>query len=201
MSAAGGSSVTDPAPSCESTKAVTCPDSKSTTGGSDAVTFRVGLEEQKEEEAGVSAVNEPYFEVEFRPGRKVICQSVMERPPSTDDLVVIDADRGIDIGRVVGVVPMPSSEQTRGARIIRRLAVSKEIASLRGKARAETRARQIGQEEADTLRLLMRITYAHFQFDGTRVTFYYSSPPFIDFRRLVPTLSITLGARISMERE
>jgi hypothetical protein len=72
MSSAGGSSLTDPGHSCESTKAVPFSDSRVPSSQSEAVPFRGGIEED-----GVATIDGLCFEVGTRPVRKVICQSVM----------------------------------------------------------------------------------------------------------------------------
>ena len=44
----------------------------------------------------------------------------------------------------------------------------------------------------------MLITGAEFQFDGKKLTFYYTASIYVDFRNLVRTLFKTFGMRIWM---
>jgi cell fate regulator YaaT (PSP1 superfamily) len=112
---------------------------------------------------------------------------------------VTDGDRGFDVGRVIRIARRLSSRQARDPRIIRRLANPGEIDQLAEKARKEHWASEIGQTKVDELSLPMVIKDAQWQFDGGKLTFFYSSPDWVDFRDLQRILFSVFQARIWLQ--
>jgi cell fate regulator YaaT (PSP1 superfamily) len=109
---------------------------------------------------------------------------------------VTDGDRAFDIGRVSGVARALSSPQGRNPQIIRRLAHAGEIGHL---AEKERTACEIGQDKVDELCLPMVIKDAHWQFEGCKLTFFYSSPDRVDFRCLQWILFRVFPTRIWLQ--
>jgi cell fate regulator YaaT (PSP1 superfamily) len=117
---------------------------------------------------------------------------------SVGDYVLTEADRGVDVGRVEAVLPSPSFREAKGAKLIIRLATQNEVRQLPQKAEREARALQVGQAKVAESGLPMVVTGAEFQFDGKKLTFYYSASTYIDFRGLVRNLFKVFGTRIWM---
>jgi hypothetical protein len=168
------------------------PDSAPPNGGLGEVTFR------GEVETGSRSRIAPYYEVEFHPNRSAIFQGSPKLRLSGGDYVLTEADRGVDVGRVVSVLMNPSFRETKGAKLILRLATQSEVRQLPQKAEREARALQLGQAKVAESGLPMVITGAEFQFDGKKLTFYYSASTYIDFRVLVRNLFKVFGTRIWM---
>jgi cell fate regulator YaaT (PSP1 superfamily) len=137
--------------------------------------------------------------VEFGAGHTLICASSFQGELSRGSYVLTDGDRGFDLGRVMGVAQRLSSRQARDPRIIRRLANPDEISQLAEKARKDHWAREIGQTKVDELGLSMIIEDAQWQFDGGKLTFFYSSPDWVDFRDLQRILFTVFRARIWLQ--
>jgi cell fate regulator YaaT (PSP1 superfamily) len=114
------------------------------------------------------------------------------------DYVLTEADRGFDVGRIVGLVTRPSPRDATGAKAIVRPATQKEIEQLPEKAEREGRALELCRSKTSELGLPMNITRAEFQFDGKKLTFYYTAGSYVDFRELVRTLFKIFGTRIWM---
>jgi cell fate regulator YaaT (PSP1 superfamily) len=112
--------------------------------------------------------------------------------------VITDADRGIDIGRIISRTDRPSPRDLKATRTILRLATPQEIAGIADKQGRERVALQLCQAKVRELALEMEITGAEYQFDGKKLTFYYSAAKFVDFRDLVRVLFRTFGTRIWM---
>jgi cell fate regulator YaaT (PSP1 superfamily) len=114
------------------------------------------------------------------------------------DYVLTEADRGFDVGRIVGVVARPSPRDATGAKVIVRPATRNEIEQLPEKAERERRALELCRSKTAEHGLPMNITRAEFQFDGKKLTFYYTAASYVDFRDLVRTLFKIFGTRIWM---
>jgi cell fate regulator YaaT (PSP1 superfamily) len=112
--------------------------------------------------------------------------------------VLAEADRGIDIGQILGVADRLSFRELKSARNIMRKAMQTEIDVLAGKDERERRAFALCQDKVKEYGLAMDITGAEFQFDGKKLTFYYTATKYVDFRDLVRGLFRIFGTRIWM---
>lgn len=111
------------------------------------------------------------------------------------DYVITDADRGVDIGTIVKRADRPGPKETKE---ILRKASDAEIREVDNKHQREREAFEICREKVREMGLAMEITGAEFQFDGKKLTFYYTASKYIDFRGLVRTLFKMFGTRIWM---
>jgi cell fate regulator YaaT (PSP1 superfamily) len=83
-------------------------------------------------------------------------------------------------------------------RAITRKATQHEIDSIASKETRENGAMQFCQMQARELGLPMDIIGAEFQFDGKKLTVYYTAIKYIDFRELVRVMFRSYGTRIWM---
>lgn len=139
-----------------------------------------------------------YYQVEFNPRRSAVFQANPRMQFNVGDYVLTEADRGYDIGRVKSIVRRPTVRDTNGAKTIVRMATTNEIQQLPEKAEREARALQFCRAKAAELGLPMNITGAEFQFDGKKLTFYYTATNYVDFRGLVRMLFKVFATRIWM---
>ena len=156
------------------------------------VTFQGRIEQDE------NARRTSYFQVEFNSRRSAVFQAGQRLIINVGDYVLTEADRGFDIGKVTAVIWRPTLAETKGAKMIVRTATVSEIHQLPQKAEREARALQLCQTKAAELGLPMTITGAEFQFDGKKLTFYYTASSYVDFRGLVRTLFKIFGTRIWM---
>lgn len=156
------------------------------------------------------------YQVQFKCAHRYFTLST---PPglvvSVGDMVIVDADRGEDLGVVTDILPMKTFVerriyQQRGAahdddesvigRIIR-LASPSERQLLPEKYREEESVLQLCRELAyNTYHLPMRIHDVDYQFDRHKLTIYYSSESRVDFREFVRDLFSAYKARIWMKK-
>ena len=141
---------------------------------------------------------ERYFMVQFHPNRVELYQWINEKDLNVGDFVVAEADRGYDVGRIVAHGVVPNGNDSKSTKSIIRLASQHEISQLPIKEEREKRAMDFCQGKARELGLPMQITGAEFQFDGKKLSFYYTANSYIDFRSLVRVLFKTFGMRIWM---
>jgi hypothetical protein len=143
-----------------------------------------------------AAPADTYYSVYFHRSRT---QTLVGKADLEDgDIVITEADRGIDIGQIVGPADRPPPRELKNLRVIVRKATRIEIDSIAAKEERETQALAVCRAKAHELGLPMEVTGAEYQFDGKKLTFYYNATKYIDFRNLVRTLFRTFGTRIWM---
>jgi len=139
-----------------------------------------------------------YASIGFRTTRNEILKYRSSLNIKPSDYVMIEADRGIDIGFVQSIVSNPSPKDMKNARSIIRKASEHEINLLPSQREKEKRATEICREKAADLGLDMTITDTEFQFDGKKLTVYFSASQYIDFRALIRVLFKIFETRIWM---
>lgn len=144
-----------------------------------------------------ASVGEYYF-VQFHPNRTLLVKNTPKLSLDQNDYVITEADRGYDIGKIVKNETHPLEKDVIAARNIIRKATHFEISMIPNKEEREKNARNVCQEKADELGLPMKITATELQFDGKKLTVYFSANQYIDFRNLVHTLFREFGTRIWM---
>lgn len=136
-------------------------------------------------------------------------------PVQIKDFVVVEADRGEDIGVVIDILTMktflekralssnsnsPDEEDTSVGKILR-LATNSERLSLPEKYQQEESVVKFCKElSKNSYNLPLIIVNADYQFDRNKLTIYYSSDQRVDFREFVRELFSTYRARIWMKR-
>lgn len=168
-------------------------------------------------------LKKPIFVVEFKGGRNdffYIDENTKLANGATikeGDLVIVEADRGDDLGKVIiANMTDPSSisgvhsgldldslasllaEGTIQPKSIYRLARQNEVSLLLDKARDESKALTVIQAKIRQKELPMEVIDAEYQWDRKRLTYYYVSEQRIDFRDLVRELFKIFKTRIWM---
>ncbi|KAI7883624.1 PSP1-domain-containing protein [Lichtheimia hyalospora FSU 10163] len=157
--------------------------------------------------------------VEFKAGRSEIYGSSI--PVEKDDWVIVEADRGRDLGKVVArdlpvdqVILLMQQQQASSwdhsqtdhgthappstpKRIVR-LASAAEITLLVTKRQDEQKALLICQTKSKQKKLMMDIVDAEYQWDRRKLTFYFVAERRVDFRELVRDLFRIYKTRIWM---
>ena len=114
------------------------------------------------------------------------------------EFVITEADRGCDIGEVLSVDVTPNDRDAANAKPLIRKAAPHELKTLPMKKESEIRAKEVCQEKADEMGLPMTVLATEFQFDGKKLTVYFSASQYVDFRSLVHNLFCVFGTRIWM---
>jgi hypothetical protein len=143
----------------------------------------------------------------------------------TGTYVKVEADRGEDLGIVIGEAPPeqpeaprrssyggfePSRRSSNGGKgggrennrdspkKILRLATKEEVALLATRRQEEVEMHQLCMQKVRERGLDMRIVDAEYQFDRNKLTFYFEAERRVDFRDLVRELFMICGTRIWM---
>ncbi|RKO97406.1 hypothetical protein CXG81DRAFT_895, partial [Caulochytrium protostelioides] len=159
----------------------------------------------------------PLYVVEFKAGRHdfFYLTDARLKPLQNGDLVIVEADRGKDLGKVIednimNAHQLAHYQATHADPIaenynrevhpkrIDRLAKPDEVAMLVYKSKEEAKAMAICQAKIRAKKLHMEVVDAEYQWDRRKLTFYFVADHRIDFRDLVRDLFKTYKTRIWM---
>lgn len=151
--------------------------------------------------------NQPIYQVQFKHKHKTEFYYMLDDKErfKIDDEVVVEADRGYDIGTVIAIVEkehrkkkkLITSNDTVIKRIFR-LANAAELLTLEMKKQDEQKALVICQAKIKQKNLSMQVVEAEYQWDRRKLTFYFKANERIDFRELVRELFKIYKTRIWM---
>ncbi len=146
-----------------------------------------------------------YIEVEFRTGRLGYYQNHGELSIDPEELIIVEVERGEDIAQVthlsIGeqeINPQPGS----GGRIykIKRVATEQDIEKLRNLPFEEEKAAQSFRDILRRYPFEMKLIETVYQFDGNKLTFFFSADGRIDFRVFVRELANVFRTRIELHQ-
>ncbi len=144
-----------------------------------------------------------YAGISFRCSRRVYCFEVGALHLKVNDDVVVETDRGVNIGQVV-VSPedsvLPDGVPPESVKKVLRKARDDDFARLQDNCKRELEAARICQEKIELSKLKMKLVRAEFMHDGNRVIFYFTAENRVDFRELVKDLAHTLHVRVEMRQ-
>ncbi|NQT24928.1 stage 0 sporulation family protein [candidate division KSB1 bacterium] len=141
------------------------------------------------------------LEIEFKGGRKAFVSNDMEFPCVVGDLVIVQAEKGEDLGRIVNMgylVDQRAGDQNL-PKLLRKpsgddLKQSVENAELEEQAVNDC-ALRIEEHGLD-----MKLVDGEYQFDRKKITFYFTSEKRVDFRALVRDLAAKYRTRIELRQ-
>jgi cell fate regulator YaaT (PSP1 superfamily) len=141
------------------------------------------------------------IEIEFKGRRKEFFSNPLQFPFEIGDPAVVEAERGFDLGLVsqLGLPPgMESSEPP--VRTVIRHATTADLRVQQQNAGKEESARGIGKEKILAHQLEMKLVDVEIQWDGRKMTFYFTAEGRVDFRELVKDLAATFRTRIDLRQ-
>jgi cell fate regulator YaaT (PSP1 superfamily) len=128
-----------------------------------------------------------------------------------EDYVIVQAERGEDFGRVHKqgpILPPAEAREAEGAgpprksglRSIVRLATDDDLKTVRRIRDEEREAYKIAKDRISERKLNMNLVDVEEQFDGNRITFYFTAEKRVDFRELVKDLAAIFKTRIELRQ-
>ncbi len=148
-------------------------------------------------------------EVAFKGNRKEFFLWEAGDAPPRDAAVIVDADRGEDLGRVHSVgaeAEQRSAKVPHGlfgaaaTRAIKRVASADELRRHADVRASDDEARRKAAERVKANALVMKMTDAEWQWDRKKLTFYFTAEKRVDFRTLVRELASMFRARIELKQ-
>ncbi len=121
------------------------------------------------------------------------------------DYLIVEVDRGEDMGRAVQRNVTPDRKKTdsrKGGEFgeVRRKASQDEINRLESITYREMEALQVCHRKVEEHGLNMKLVDAEWQFDGNKVSFYFTAEKRVDFRQLVKDLASIFKTRIELKQ-
>ena len=144
-----------------------------------------------------------YAGVSFRCSRRVYCFEVGALHLKVNDDVVVETDRGVNMGRVVvppETMELPAGVPPESVKRVLRKARDDDFEKLKENNRRELDAAKICHEKIESCKLKMKLVRSEFMHDGNRVIFYFTAENRVDFRELVKDLAHTLHVRVEMRQ-
>jgi cell fate regulator YaaT (PSP1 superfamily) len=149
------------------------------------------------------------IEVAFKGNRKEFYLWEGDEPPPPSTAVIVEADRGEDLGRVhatgdlahkrVAGVPHAPTDATP-PKAARRLATADEVRRERELRTQDEDARRKAMERVKANQLVMKLSDAEWQWDRKKLTFYFTADKRVDFRQLVRELAAMFRTRIELKQ-
>lgn len=149
------------------------------------------------------------IEVAFKGNRKDFFIWEQDEQPALRAPVVVEADRGEDVGRVHAVGELAATRnagvphgygKALPARRARRLASPEDVSRLDDLRAQDEDARRRAMERVKANALTMKVTDAEWQWDRKKLTFYFTAEKRVDFRNLVRELASTFRTRIELKQ-
>lgn len=140
-------------------------------------------------------------EIEFKGSRKGIYSNVDGLPVGIGDFVVVKAEKGTDLGQVHQVGRLVQMKETEDdLKKIIRIADATEIERIEEIRQREDQASIIAKQKITHYKLHMKLVDVEMQFDGNKITFFFTSEKRVDFRELVKDLANKFKTRIDLRQ-
>ena len=149
------------------------------------------------------------IEIAFKGNRKEFFLWEGEAPPPMRAAVIVDADRGEDLGRVYStgelaekrIAGVPHAPGPEGAqKRARRLATTEDVQRHDELRSQDETARRRAMERVKANNLLMKLSDAEWQWDRRKLTIYFTAEKRVDFRNLVRDLAALFRTRIELKQ-
>ena len=141
------------------------------------------------------------IEVVFKGRRREYFTNPREIPVRDGDWVIVQADRGIDLGKVHHTSEWVKREDAPAKlRELLRPAQPEDLEVFERNRSKETRAYDTAKERIVHRDVDMKLVDVEFQFDGNRITFFFTAEKRVDFRDLVKDLASIFRTRIELRQ-
>lgn len=142
-----------------------------------------------------------FLELEFKGRRTEYAVNPQQYPFTRGDLAIVVTDRGHDLGKVshVGIRTGDSPGEKIALTVLRR-ARSTDIEKLGVIREREAEAKRLAREEIIRHQLEMKLVDVELQWDGRKMTFYFTAEGRVDFRDLVRELATKFRTRIDLRQ-
>jgi cell fate regulator YaaT (PSP1 superfamily) len=158
---------------------------------------------------GTAAVVTHLVEIAFKGNRREFFLWEGDEPPRPKAAVIVEADRGEDLGRVHAIGELAERRCTGCAHGLGAEPPTRKMLRL-ASPDDERRASELRQQDEDARRramdkvkahaLVMKVTDAEWQFDRKKLTLYFTAEKRVDFRALVRDLASTFRTRIELKQ-
>jgi cell fate regulator YaaT (PSP1 superfamily) len=137
------------------------------------------------------------YEVSFKGNRRDVYYS--EQEIKRGSFVIVNVEKGLDAGKV-STSKLISADEAKTLPKIHRLATGEDVERIVRNNEKEKNAFRLCKERIIEHKLEMKLVEVEMQFDGGKLTFYFTSPQRVDFRELVKSLAGIYHTRIDLRQ-
>lgn len=142
-----------------------------------------------------------YIEVVFKGERKQIYANPQQFPFKVGDYVIVEADKGEDLGQVNQAGALLSMKKSDvPLKSVLRKTTPEDLKKLEQNRQKERAAFKVCKEKIEKHGLNMKLVDVEYQFDGNKITFYFTAERRVDFRELVKDLAAHYKVRIELRQ-
>ena len=140
-------------------------------------------------------------ELKFKGQRRIIFTNPQQIPFKVGDYAIVQADKGIDLGRINHISSLLAKKAGKGKlkKIIRK-SHQADLEKHEQNQQQEEKAVQICKEKLKKHKLDMKLVDCEYQFDGKKITFYFTSDNRVDFRKLVKDVAAIYKTRVEFRQ-
>ncbi|MFP4165366.1 MAG: stage 0 sporulation family protein [Chitinispirillaceae bacterium] len=147
------------------------------------------------------AKNSKLVEVMFKGERRAIYKDHNDLEIVEGEYVLVEAERGQDMGKASCVGSLVKLKRGKGeTRGIVRKAQERDLEILKKNQEKERSAFKVCREKITHFNLEMKLVDVEVQFDGSKITFYFTAAQRVDFRELVKDLASVYRTRIELRQ-
>jgi cell fate regulator YaaT (PSP1 superfamily) len=145
--------------------------------------------------------NSKLVEVAFKGERKAIFKDKNELDIVEGEYIVVEAERGQDMGKASCVGSLVKLKRGKGeTRGVVRKALAADLETLKRNQEREKAAFKVCRDKIKRYKLDMKLVDVEMQFDGGKITFYFTAAQRVDFRELVKDLASVYRTRIELRQ-
>jgi len=145
--------------------------------------------------------NSNLVEVAFKGERKAIFKDRSDLHIIEGEYIVVEAERGQDMGKASCVGSLVKLKRGKGeTRGIVRKALDSDIEAHKRNQVREKDAFKVCRDKIKRFNLDMKLVDVEMQFDGSKLTFYFTAAQRVDFRELVKDLASVYRTRIELRQ-
>ncbi len=139
--------------------------------------------------------------VHFRGVGKTYYFDPKELDPQLEEYVIVETSRGQELGQVtLPVQEVPEDEIVGELKPVLRKATHIDLLDAQRYRRQEEAATTTCCEQVERFHLPMKIVGAEYNYDGSRLTFFFTADQRVDFRQLVRELARMFKTRIELRQ-
>jgi cell fate regulator YaaT (PSP1 superfamily) len=145
--------------------------------------------------------NSKLVEVVFKGERRAIYRDRNDIEIKEGEYIIVEAERGQDMGKASCVGSLIKLKRGKGeTKSIVRKAVPADLDVLAKNLEKEKEAFKLCKEKITAYKLDMKLVGVEMQFDGSKITFYFTAAQRVDFRELVKELASVYRTRIELRQ-
>lgn len=141
------------------------------------------------------------IEIKFKGERRELYENYLEFPFKVGDYAIVEADKGVDFGRVNQLSPLLNHKTGNATlRKVIRKSSPEELKKAVENRTHEREALRVCAEKIKNHNLSMKLVDCEFQFDRHKITFYFTAEQRVDFRKLVKDVASVYKTRIEFRQ-